>query len=323
MSCPALSIIITTKNEEKNIGNCLESIKAQTYPQEKIEIIVVDNNSSDKTKEIAKEYTKKIYNKGPERSAQRNYGMIEKAKGKYVMFLDADMILSATVIEKAIEKLESSSATLVALYIPEIVLGDSFWNQVRRFERSFYDGTAIDCVRIIRKDVFEKVGGFDLSLTGPEDWDLDKKVRQARKAAVLCKYNFEEINKKLKRIEISGNMVAKGDRNSLVKLSEIKKLMNLIKEPVIYHNETEFNLKKYLKKKRYYSRSFDKYIKKWDKNDPDIKKQFGLWYRYFGVFIENGKWKKLIKHSFLTMGMYFLRGAVGIIYLINLNESNR
>jgi len=310
-----ISIVITTKNEERNIANCLKSIRAQTYPQEEIKIIVVDNNSADKTKEIAKKYTKKVYNKGPERSAQRNYGMIGKAKGKYVMYLDADMILSATVIEKAIEKLESSNATLVALYIPEIVLGNSFWNQVRRFERSFYDGTAIDCVRIIKKDVFEKVGGFDLLLTGPEDWDLDKKTRQAGRVAVLCKYDFEEINKKLKRIEISGNIVAKGDRNSLVKLSEIKKLMNLIKEPVIYHNETEFNLKKYLKKKRYYSRSFDKYIKKWDQNDSDIKKQFGLWYRYFGVFIENGKWKKLIKHPLLTMGMYLLRVMVGINYI--------
>lgn len=51
---PLVSIVITTKNEEKNIGNCLESMKVQTYSQEKIEIIVVDNNSTDTTKEIAK-----------------------------------------------------------------------------------------------------------------------------------------------------------------------------------------------------------------------------------------------------------------------------
>ncbi|GCC09993.1 N-glycosyltransferase [archaeon] len=44
-----VSIIITTKNEEKNIANCLESIRTQSYPSEKIEIIVVDNNSTDRT----------------------------------------------------------------------------------------------------------------------------------------------------------------------------------------------------------------------------------------------------------------------------------
>jgi len=51
-----VSVIITTKNEEKNIENCLRSIKNQNYPREKIEIIVVDNNSLDKTKEIALKY---------------------------------------------------------------------------------------------------------------------------------------------------------------------------------------------------------------------------------------------------------------------------
>lgn len=343
---PLISIIITTRNEEKNIANCLksiinsnialeqyrhidkkkkESIRLKSYKAKSLskplsyEIIVVDNNSTDRTKEIARKYTSHVYNKGPERSAQRNYGMIEKARGEYVMYLDADMILSPTVIKKAVEKFQSSSAkpqtssfkpqasnvSLVALYIPEIVLGNSFWSRVRRFERSFYDGTAIDCVRIIRKDVFQKVGGFDLSLTGPEDWDLDKKMRQAGRVALLTKYNFEEINKKLKNIEISAALPR-----------EIEKLRNLTKKPVIYHNEADFNLQKYLSKKQYYSKNFDLYIKKWGKNDSDIKKQFGLWYRYFGVFLEDGKWKRLLAHPVLTGGMYFLRVMVGINYIL-------
>ena len=78
---PLVSIIVTTKNEEKNIENCLKSVKNQNYPQNKIEIIVVDNNSIDKTKQIALRYTDKVYNFGPERSAQRNFG-VEKSKWK-------------------------------------------------------------------------------------------------------------------------------------------------------------------------------------------------------------------------------------------------
>ena len=340
---PLVSIIITTRNEERNIANCLESIinsnialkqyrhidkkdkdkslskKLNSYKAKLLsyEIIVVDNNSTDKTKEIAKRYTDKVYNKGPERSAQRNYGMIDKAKGKYVMYLDADMILSSTVIEKAVEKLESSSLkhrpstishqslsdSIVALYVPEIVLGNSFWNRVRRFERSFYDGTAVDCVRIIRKDIFKKVGGFDLSMTGPEDWDLDKKVRKAGKTAVLCRYNFDKISRQVKNLNY--------ERDSLV-----NQLTKLSPKPLIYHNETEFNLKKYLQKKQYYSKNFDLYFQGWGKDDPDIKKQFGLWYRYLGVFLENKKWHRLISHPFLAMGMYVLRTMVGINYLI-------
>ena len=91
MTQPLISIVITSKNEEHNIENCLLSIKEQTYSN--IEIILIDNNSNDKTIEIALNFTSKIFNKGLERSAQRNYGMNEIARGKYVMFLDADMIL--------------------------------------------------------------------------------------------------------------------------------------------------------------------------------------------------------------------------------------
>lgn len=161
MTQPFVSLVITTKNEEKNIGNCLESIRWQTYPQNLLEVIIVDNNSLDKTKEIAGKYTKNVFNKGPERSAQRNYGM-KMARGKYLMYLDADMILSPIVIEKAVEKLSPvsniqcpvSTIPPVALYIPEVILGNSYWSKVRRFERSFYDGTVIDCARFVKKDIF-------------------------------------------------------------------------------------------------------------------------------------------------------------------------
>ena len=308
-----VSIIIATKNEEKNIGNCLESIKAQTYlsrgskatlrePQKNIEIIVVDNNSTDKTKEIAKKYTLNVFNFGPERSAQRNFGMLKKAKGKFVMYLDADMILSSTIIGKAVEKLENEE--FLALYIPEIILGNSYWSRVRRFERSFYDGTVIDCVRIIRTDIFKKLGGFDETMTGPEDWDLDKRVRNEGKAALLCKYDFEEMNRKIL-----------DTRYSILDEKGLKKLMNLTLEPVIFHNEANFNLRKYLAKKKYYSKSFSDYVVKWGNQDADIKKQFGLFYRCFGVFCENGKWRNLTKFPLKTSGVFFLRFCVGAVFL--------
>lgn len=265
---PLVSVVVTTKNEEKHIAACLDSIKNQSYKN--IEIIVVDNNSEDKTKEIALRFTPHVFNHGPERSAQRNYGIIHKAKGDYVMFVDADMTLSPHVVADCVERIKVDSS-IVGLYISEIITGDSFWSKVRRFERSFYDGTVIDCVRFIRRDKFVEVGGFDENLTGPEDWDLDKKLRKIGKTA-------------------------------------------LIKTP-IYHNEAEFNLKKYLSKKNYYAKSFNSYISKWGKNDPDIKKQFGFWYRYFGVFLERGKWKKLISHPILMVGIYLLRVVVGLIFL--------
>ena len=79
-------------------------------------------------------------------------------------------------------------------------------------------------------------------------------------------------------------------------------------------------MKKYISKKRYYSKNFDKYIKKWGKYDKDIKKQFGFWYRFFDVFIENGKWRKLVGNLHLVLGMYFLRFLVGLSFIIKSKE---
>lgn len=265
---PVVSVVVTTKNEAKSIENCLRSIKKQTYPQEKVEIIVVDNNSTDRTMEIAKKYTNRVFNKSPERSAQRNFG-VEKARGKYILYLDADMTLSKKVVEECVNKCESKNC--VALYIPERITGEGFWIKARDFERSFYNATVIDCVRFVRRDKFLKIDGFDLSLTGPEDWDFDRRIKAIGKVDII--------------------------------------------DIPLYHNEGGFNLKKYLKKKSYYSRFFNKYIQKWGRNDSIIKKQFGIWYRLFDVFLENGKWKRLLRHPLLTLGLYFLRFMVGVQYL--------
>ena len=300
MTQPFVSLVITTKNEEKNIGNCLESIRWQTHPQNLLEVIVVDNGSTDQTKQISRKYTAKVFDKGPERSAQRNYGM-RMARGKYLMYLDADMILSPTVIEKAVRKMEEEN--FAGLYVPEVILGKSYWSRVRRFERSFYDGTVIDCVRVVRKDIFERAGGFDLQMTGPEDWDLDKKVRKLGKVEVVDTYDFTKLNNRLVDFGYHETNFAK----CLAKISS---------SALIYHNEAKFNLKKYFQKKGYYAKSFAIYINKWGKDDSDIKKQFGFWYRYFWVFLENGKWRKLISFPELVLGMFFLRFLVGVSYFI-------
>ena len=302
MNKPLVSVVISTKNEEKNIENCLKSIVFQTYPKENIEIIVVDNSSTDKTKEISQKYTEKVFNKGPERSAQRNFGMLEKSSGEYLIFLDADMILSPDVIETCVKKMESEGS-LAGIYISEVVLGKSYFSKVRRFERSFYDGTVIDGARFIKKSAFEKIRGFDEDLYAAEDWDLDKRLKKIGNLEVL--ENKESVD--LSKWEFRNFILERGVNPENF-------------GSVIYHNESEFDLKKYISKKRYYSKNFDKYIKKWGKYDKDIKKQFGFWYRFFDVFIENGKWRKLVGNLHLVLGMYFLRFLVGLSFIIKSKE---
>ncbi len=291
MSNPLVSVIVTTKNEENNIEICLKSIKFQSYKN--IEIIVVDNYSNDKTKEIANKYTDLVCDKGPERSAQRNYG-VSVSKGEFILYIDADMIFAPFVIESCVIEIKNSPLT-VGLYIPEIILGNGLFCKTRRFERSFYNATPIDAIRFVKKDIFIKVNGFDESFSGPEDWDFNRKVSDLGELELLGNYKVLSDAKEKESgfsKEIANFLISNGINS--------KDLYNKYNN-IIFHNETNITLSKYLKKKSYYIKNFDKYINKWGKNDIIIKKQFGLFYRYLWVFIEKGKWGKLLRHPLLTV----------------------
>lgn len=166
-----VSIIIPTFNEQRNIGRLLESIKKQLDPG--LEVIVVDDGSKDATVEISRRYTKKVYpRKHAERSVQRNFGAA-KAAGKYLLFLDADMELTAGVIKSCLQNINGHGA----LIIPERTVGEGFVAGVRKFERKMYMGDAlVEVARFFPKSVFWDFGGYDVNLTGTEDYDLPKRV---------------------------------------------------------------------------------------------------------------------------------------------------
>ena len=96
MANPLVSVIIPAYNAEKSIGDALDSVFAQTYRP--IEVIVVDDGSTDKTAEVVKKYQKLnahnvnltyMYQQNSGPSKARNIG-IRKAHGEYIAFLDAD-----------------------------------------------------------------------------------------------------------------------------------------------------------------------------------------------------------------------------------------
>lgn len=282
-----LSVVITTRNEAANIANCIHAFDAV---RDEVEVIVVDNASTDDTKKIAADLGATVLDKGPERCAQRNLGW-QMAKAEWVIVLDADMILPQETIKEMLgiagrgqdlgrktedgrPGLASKVSSPLAYWIPEIRTGSGIRVKARNFERSFYDGTCIDALRLFHKSILEKTGGYDESLiAGGEDWELDIRILETgAKCAIL--------------------------KNHLV------------------HNEKQLTLKRMLEKKAYYSKSMTAYQAKW-RGHPALKKQFGLLYRFFGVFVERGKWKRLLRHPVLAFVMYFERMAVGLIYLLN------
>ena len=104
-----LSVVIPAKNEEKSIAKCIESTLLAVKKIRSWEILLVDSYSTDNTVEIAKKYPikilrlKKDWFKSPH--AGRYIGTIN-SKGKYVFFLDADMVVCENWIKTAIENLE-------------------------------------------------------------------------------------------------------------------------------------------------------------------------------------------------------------------------
>lgn len=166
-----VSVIIPTKNSARTIGKCLESIKNQSYS--KIEIIVVDNSSTDGTADIARQYTDKVYTQWPERTTQKNHG-IAQATGKYLCFIDSDMTLGKLVIKQCIDVL--SDSWIGGVCIPEHSVGGTFFARVRDFERSFYEGTAVESARFFRWEQVVEVGGFEEDLIFYEESLLPQKI---------------------------------------------------------------------------------------------------------------------------------------------------
>ena len=185
MKQPLVSIIVTTKNNQATLDACLASIKKQSYANR--ELIVVDNSSSDETPDIAARYTEHVYTYGPERSAQRNYG-VRQARGEYVCIIDSDMELKPGVIAACVEAVIGRQG-VGAIIIPEESFGVGFWARCKALERSFYVGVdAIEAARFFEKTLFERVGGFNEAMTGGEDWDLTRRIRKVSNIGRVQEY---------------------------------------------------------------------------------------------------------------------------------------
>ena len=173
-----VSVIIPAYNEEKVIRRLLSSIQKQTYP--KYEVSVVDDGSKDNTVIISKKFTDKVYpRKHAERSVQRNFGA-KLSRGEYLFFVDADMELTKNTLQKCVEAMRNN-IEIGAIALSEEPIANTFWEKVKAFERSFYSEKGdhqTDAARFFRRSAFIQAGGYDETITGPEDWDLPETIRR-------------------------------------------------------------------------------------------------------------------------------------------------
>lgn len=173
---PRVSVIVAVKNGGRTLQACLASIRAQDQP---VELVVVENFSTDATHQIARRFADVLIVSGPERSAQRNVGF-RASKGDHVLFIDADMVLRPDVVRACL------ATGAEAVIVPEESVGDSFWAKVKALERSLYAGTGVEAARYFSRRVFEATGMYDEDLIAGEDWDLS---RRASLLTAVCRAN--------------------------------------------------------------------------------------------------------------------------------------
>jgi len=175
--CPLVSVIVPTRNSGKTLRDCLRSIKDQTYKN--IEIVVVDNFSSDDTESITKELGIKFLRYGNERSSQMNFG-VKMTKGEHLLFSYSDLYLEPSLVEDCVKYCRNNEK-IDAIIIPIFTKPrDNFWVKCRSIERRITNmgDPLIECPRFYKRSSFEEIGGFDEELIF-EDYDITCRMKKA------------------------------------------------------------------------------------------------------------------------------------------------
>ena len=180
---PLVSFVVPVRNDAERLQRCLASIVANTYARALVEIIVVDNESTDGSARVAREYgAVVITSRGQSVAAHRNRGA-RVALGSIIAFADSDHQIDRSWIEHAVSTL--SDPSVAAAGAPYLAEPSANWVQLQ------YDGLRHHPVAphevdwlgsgnfAIKRAVFDKIGGFDATLTACEDVDLCNRIRLA------------------------------------------------------------------------------------------------------------------------------------------------
>ena len=194
VSTPFVSIIVPCLNEERHISACLDSIVANDYPKDKLEILVVDGMSKDKTRGIVEKFKIQLLdNPKVITPAAMNVG-IKNAKGDIIIKMDAHCVYAKDYISKCVEHLEGSGAdnvggvlqsvpaknTLMAKAIA-VCLSHFFGTGGSYFRTGVSEPREVDTVAFgcYRKEVFQKIGLFNEKMEKIEDLELNSRLRRA------------------------------------------------------------------------------------------------------------------------------------------------
>lgn len=208
---PLISVVIPAYNEEKLIAECIKALQNQTFPEDKYEIIVVNNNSTDKTAQIAKNMGAVVFDYAKKQgfSETKQFG-VEKARAKIIAFIDADTVAKKDWLENIYKLMQGnkyvligggslpSESNFISWFIFIILEFFANLNQLFGIHPIWGYNMAV------LKDAFLKAGGFNMHMKTAEDWELSSRMqKQFGRESVLYtrKLKVRTSSRKLKKTD--------------------------------------------------------------------------------------------------------------------------
>ena len=177
---PKVSVIIPTYNRGRYISSTVDSVLRQTFDD--LEVVVVDDGSTDDTRDKLKKYNsriKVIHQKNSERALSRNTG-VANSTGKYIAFLDSDDLWLEDKLEKQVEILDESPDTVLVFgQSQRINAEDEQIKTAKRqikgesgnvFEKLLLRNFIVSATPLLRREGFETTAGFQTQYIPYEDW---------------------------------------------------------------------------------------------------------------------------------------------------------
>ncbi|MBV6627760.1 MAG: glycosyltransferase family 2 protein [Rivularia sp. (in: Bacteria)] len=300
MLSPKVSVIIPTYNRAHLVQDAVESVLNQTYQD--FELIVIDDGSTDNTKEVLAVYKDKlayIYQENRGRSSARNHG-IKIAQGEYIAFLDSDDVWFPDKLERQVPILEYAPSDVVLVHGYKCMVDKNLqpvagWElklrrlyaQAEKGEETYENYLQSTCIFtstiLLRKTALLEINGYDVSIQGREDLDLYLRLLLQDycfafiSEPALIKYRCHENNTN----EVSSNysylQVYEKHLNECLKLAVPDKIAEAKKLLYQALAKTHYRLRNYHQSRIYWQNAF---IKDWE-----TAFTISFWKQYFGSWV--------------------------------------
>lgn len=186
MEYPSVTVVIPVYNEERYIGDCLASLGKLQYPKDKLEILVVDNGSTDNTLQIVSDFgIKSVIEPGVKVGGVRNFGA-KITSSDIIVFLDSDCVVETDWLELGVEQLQKGFAAVGGQYLlrDQPAWIERYWVLNNSREHVHQYALVGGCIFIWRK-IFTELNGFNETLNSGEDYELTERIKKSGGKVVI------------------------------------------------------------------------------------------------------------------------------------------